>query len=73
MKIIILLLALVAITLQILDRSYYDALGTSSFTEVFLLVQAKTKFGKHIDSNQGNIILTEIQDREIVFKRLMLV
>jgi len=71
MKIIILLLAFLAITLQILDRSYYDALGIFFFTEIFLLVLVKTKFGKHIDSNQENIILIEIQGRENAFKRSM--
>jgi hypothetical protein len=69
MKIIILISALLAITLQLLDRSYYDALSISSFTKIFQLVRVRKKFDKLLDNNQENTIQTEILDQDSAFKR----
>lgn len=43
---IVALLALISLTFEILDRSYYDALGTISFIQSYQSAQARNKFAR---------------------------
>lgn len=70
---VIALLALISLTFEILDRSYYDSLGTYRFIQNFLSVRVKIKFVRPSEDYQKSIILIETLARGNDFKRLMLV
>lgn len=55
------LLVLISITLAILDRSYYDALGILSLIENFQWVLAKKKLDKLSERYLKSIIQTGTQ------------
>ena len=70
---VIALLALISLTFEILDRSYYDTLGTHLFIQSSLSVQVKRTSAMPFEDYQKNIIQIEILVRESALKRLMLV
>lgn len=57
--------------MQILDRSYYDALGNFIFMQKFQWVLIKNKSEMLLENVQKNITLIEIQDQDNDLKRLM--
>ena len=70
---IILLLTLVWLSYEILDRSYYDALGRSYFMKNFRLVPVKIKLKMLLEDYLRFIILIEILDHGPDSKKLTMV
>jgi hypothetical protein len=66
---IVALLALLSLTMEILDRSYYDTLGTYTFTQNFQSVRAKNKSEMPSEGCRKSTTLIETQDREKGLKR----
>ena len=69
----VVLFTLLSLSLQILDRSYYDALCTKKIMKNFQSVQVKTIFEMHSENYLRSIIRigTPAQGKDL--KRLMLV
>lgn len=69
----IVLATLLCLSLQILDRSYYDALCTFHLSQNFLWAQAKKIFEMLSEDYPRNTIQIETLDRDRDSKRSMLV
>ena len=69
----VLLFTLLCLSLQILDRSYYDALCTKKLIKNFQLAQVKKIFEMHSENYPRSIIQIETPAQGKDLKRLMLV